>query len=123
MEQTEEDFEKGEADGTQDVLEVIDAAATVWRSFIDYSSGFSGSCRNAGILSFCKERNPPLFDIDDYRASRISMNPNVRRMTTGLISVASSDRFNNFPFCFCGRMAIYFRSLDTFVTENIRDHS
>lgn len=33
MGQTEEDFEKGEADGSQDALEVIDAAATAWRSF------------------------------------------------------------------------------------------
>ena len=32
MGQTEEDFEKGEADGSQDALEVIDAAATAWRS-------------------------------------------------------------------------------------------
>ena len=33
MGQTEEDFEKGEAGGSQDALEVIDAAATAWRSF------------------------------------------------------------------------------------------
>jgi uridine phosphorylase len=33
MGQTGEDFEKGEADGSQDALEVIDAAATAWRSF------------------------------------------------------------------------------------------
>jgi uridine phosphorylase len=33
MGQTEEDFEKGEADGTQDALELIDAAATAWQSF------------------------------------------------------------------------------------------
>ncbi|MFD1588149.1 nucleoside phosphorylase [Halorientalis brevis] len=32
MGQTEEDFEKGKADGSQDALEVIDAAATAWRS-------------------------------------------------------------------------------------------
>lgn len=32
MGQTEEDFEKGDADGSQDALEVIDAAATAWRS-------------------------------------------------------------------------------------------
>ncbi|QLD86173.1 nucleoside phosphorylase [Natronomonas halophila] len=32
MGQTEDDFEKGEADGSQDALEVIDAAATAWRS-------------------------------------------------------------------------------------------
>jgi len=32
MGQTEGDFEKGEADGSQDALEVIDAAATAWRS-------------------------------------------------------------------------------------------
>ncbi len=32
MGQTEEDFEKGEADGSQDALEVIDAATTAWRS-------------------------------------------------------------------------------------------
>jgi len=32
MGQTEEDFEKGDADGTQDALEVIEAAATAWRS-------------------------------------------------------------------------------------------
>ncbi|WP_246983331.1 nucleoside phosphorylase [Halorientalis marina] len=32
MGQTEEDFEKGEADGSQDALEVIDASATAWRS-------------------------------------------------------------------------------------------
>lgn len=32
MGQTEEDFEKGEANGSQDALEVIDAAATAWRS-------------------------------------------------------------------------------------------
>lgn len=32
MGQTEEDFEKGEADGSRDALEVIDAAATAWRS-------------------------------------------------------------------------------------------
>ena len=29
--QTEEDFEKGEADGSRDALEVIDAAAAAWR--------------------------------------------------------------------------------------------
>jgi uridine phosphorylase len=33
MGQTEDDFEKGEADGSQDALEVIDAAATAWQSF------------------------------------------------------------------------------------------
>ena len=33
MGQSEEDFEKGDADGSQDALEVIDAAATAWRSF------------------------------------------------------------------------------------------
>ena len=32
MGQAEEDFEKGEADGTQDALEVIDATATAWQS-------------------------------------------------------------------------------------------
>ncbi|MFA9518691.1 nucleoside phosphorylase, partial [Halopenitus sp. H-Gu1] len=32
MGRTEEDFEKGNADGSQDALEVIDAAATAWRS-------------------------------------------------------------------------------------------
>ncbi len=32
MGQTENDFEKGEADGSQDALEVVDAAATAWRS-------------------------------------------------------------------------------------------
>ncbi|ERG99118.1 MAG: uridine phosphorylase [Haloquadratum sp. J07HQX50] len=32
MGQTEEDFEKGEADGSRDALEVIDAAATTWKS-------------------------------------------------------------------------------------------
>jgi len=32
MGQTEEDFEKGEADGSRDALEVIDAAAAVWHS-------------------------------------------------------------------------------------------
>ena len=32
MGQTENDFEKGKADGSQDALEVIDAAATAWRS-------------------------------------------------------------------------------------------
>jgi uridine phosphorylase len=32
MGQSEEDFEKGEADGSQDALEVITAAATAWRS-------------------------------------------------------------------------------------------
>ena len=32
MGQTEEDFEKGDADGSQDALEVIDAAATAWQS-------------------------------------------------------------------------------------------
>ena len=32
MGQTEEDFEKGDADGSRDALEVIDAAATAWRS-------------------------------------------------------------------------------------------
>lgn len=32
MGQTEDDFEKGEADGSQDALEVINAAATAWRS-------------------------------------------------------------------------------------------
>lgn len=32
MGQTEEDFEKGEADGSRGALEVIDAAATAWRS-------------------------------------------------------------------------------------------
>lgn len=32
MGQTEDDFEKGEADGSRDALEVIDAAATAWRS-------------------------------------------------------------------------------------------
>ncbi len=32
MGQTEEDFEKGEADGSQDALEVIDAATTAWRA-------------------------------------------------------------------------------------------
>jgi uridine phosphorylase len=32
MGQTEDDFEKGDADGTQDALEVIDAAATAWQS-------------------------------------------------------------------------------------------
>ncbi|QHS15844.1 nucleoside phosphorylase [Halopenitus persicus] len=32
MGQTEEDFEKGEADGSQDALEVIGASATAWRS-------------------------------------------------------------------------------------------
>lgn len=32
MGKTETDFEKGEADGSQDALEVIDAAATAWRS-------------------------------------------------------------------------------------------
>ncbi|MFO8113926.1 MAG: hypothetical protein R6U01_00985 [Halorubrum sp.] len=30
--QTEEDFEKGEADGSRDALEVIDAAAAAWRA-------------------------------------------------------------------------------------------
>lgn len=33
MGQNEEDFEKGEAVGSRDALEVIDAAATAWRSF------------------------------------------------------------------------------------------
>jgi len=33
MGQAEDDFEKGEADGTQDALEVIDATATAWQSF------------------------------------------------------------------------------------------
>ena len=33
MGQAEDDFEKGEADGSHDALEVIDAAATAWRSF------------------------------------------------------------------------------------------
>jgi len=32
MGQTEEDFEKGEANGSQDALEVITMAATAWRS-------------------------------------------------------------------------------------------
>lgn len=32
MGQTEADFEKGKADGSQDALEVIDAATTAWRS-------------------------------------------------------------------------------------------
>jgi uridine phosphorylase len=32
MGQTEEDFEKGEADGSRDALEVIDAAAAAWRA-------------------------------------------------------------------------------------------
>ena len=32
MGRTEDDFEKGEADGTRDALEVIDAAAAAWRS-------------------------------------------------------------------------------------------
>lgn len=32
MGQTEEDFEKGESNGSQDALEVIDAATTAWRS-------------------------------------------------------------------------------------------
>ncbi|MFA9418298.1 nucleoside phosphorylase [Natrinema sp. HArc-T2] len=32
MGQTEEDFEKGEANGSQDALEVIDAAAIAWKS-------------------------------------------------------------------------------------------
>jgi len=32
MGQTEEDFEKGEAHGSQDALEVVDATATAWRS-------------------------------------------------------------------------------------------
>jgi len=32
MGQTEEDFEKGDADGSRDALEVIDAAATAWRA-------------------------------------------------------------------------------------------
>ncbi|QAU12861.1 uridine phosphorylase [Halorubrum sp. BOL3-1] len=32
MGQTEEDFEKGDADGTRDALEVIDAAAAAWRA-------------------------------------------------------------------------------------------
>ncbi len=32
MGQTEEDFEKGAADGSQDALEVIDTAAMAWRS-------------------------------------------------------------------------------------------
>jgi uridine phosphorylase len=35
MGQTEEDFEKGEADGTRDALEVIDAAATAWQSWFE----------------------------------------------------------------------------------------
>ncbi len=30
--QTDDDFEKGEADGSQDALAVVDAAATAWRS-------------------------------------------------------------------------------------------
>ena len=32
MGQTKDDFEKGDADGSRDALEVIDAAATAWRS-------------------------------------------------------------------------------------------
>jgi uridine phosphorylase len=32
MGRTEDDFEKGKAEGSQDALEVIDAAATAWRS-------------------------------------------------------------------------------------------
>lgn len=32
MGQTERNFEKGEADGSQDALEVIDAAAMAWKS-------------------------------------------------------------------------------------------
>ena len=32
MGNTEEDFEKGEADGSRDALELIDAAAAAWRA-------------------------------------------------------------------------------------------
>jgi uridine phosphorylase len=49
MGQTEEDFEKGETDGSQDALEVIDVAATAWRSF-----NWAGIHRKHATIQFLK---------------------------------------------------------------------